>query len=291
MPPRFRRQPAAPIQADAFRLLSRLAEEAGVDLQRTVEGTDARSLVDSLLEQTRAPIRLHGKRVEEMFAYMVVALGHATALKREETDDLIVPSNRDVVSPDFRVVLPDIGDILVEVKNINEKAPMKARAPRLSYLQRLSAYGQLFGRPVYLAAYWSPWRTWTLHPVDELVAGLQDGPLQFAFSEAYRRSHMRVLGDALIATEHPLSLKLGVTSKVLKKRGSASEQLMTISSAELHVCGNRITDKRDERIAFGFMFYGRWTESEHLSMDDDRVAAIEYSFSRLITSQNSLLRP
>lgn len=77
----------------------------------------------------------------------------------------------------------------------------------------------------------------------------------------------------------PLSLKMGVTSQVLKKRRLASEQLVTISSAELYVSGNRITDKRDERIAFGFMFYGPWTESEHLTMDDDRVAAIEYSFS------------
>lgn len=279
MASRFRRYPATPLPADAFKLLSRLADERGVELQREMESPNAKSVMESLLEHARTPIRLYGKRVEEMFAYVVVALGAAAAVKREETDDLVVPSTEDVTVPDYRVVLPDHGDILVEVKNINEKDPFKIRPLKLNYLRKLAAYGRLFGRPVYVAAYWSPWRTWTLHPVAELVEATGNGLLHFSFSEAYRRSHMRILGDAHIATKYPLTLRMGVTSKVLKKRGSGSEELIRIDSAALHVAGKPITSKRDEKIAFGFMFYGGWEESEHLTMDGDRVAAIEYSFS------------
>ena len=243
-----------------------------------METASAQSLLEALLPHTRAPIRLYGKRVEEMFLYAVAALGHARAIKREETDDLVVPGGVDFAVPDFRIVLPEQSEILVEVKSIREKAPMKARALRLRYLERLAAYGRLFNRPVFIASYWSSWRSWTLHPVEELIEALTQGAMHFSFGEAYRRSHMRLLGDAEIGTEYPLTVRLDVTSKLLSRDGSVSQFEVRIDSAALLVNGRRIEHKRDERIGFGFIFNGRWAESEYVSMQDDRVTRIEYSY-------------
>ena len=175
MRPKYRRYPPTPVAAEASRFLLHLLEEAGLDL--SVRSPDIQDLARSALDQARAPHRLHGKRTEEMFAYMVVALGAVRALKREETDGLIVGNEDDVAIPDFRLLIHNRPEILVEVKNFNEKLPSRHRTLKLKYLKRLAAYGRLFDRPVYLGVYWAPWRTWTLHPVDELCSSARrDSP-------------------------------------------------------------------------------------------------------------------
>jgi hypothetical protein len=279
MPARFRRHPSPPSPSDAFRLITRLAEEKETSVQEALASVTAHSLMEEVLTHARTPIRLHGKRVEEMFAYVVTALGRAYAIKREETDDLIVPEGVSITVPDFRVMLPEQVEILIEVKNIHEKEPMKDKALKARYLERLAAYGRLFNRPVFLATYWSSWRSWTLHPVEELIEALKGGTVHFSFGEAYRRSHMRLLGDAEIGTEYPLTVRLDVTSQLLASDGSTSQFEVRIDRAALFVNGRRIDHKRDERIGFGFIFNGRWPESEHLTMKDDRVVRIEYSYA------------
>ena len=112
----FRRLPSAPLAADAFKLLSRLAEEERIPLETSINGTNVGEVMQELLKGTRQPIRLYGKRAEEMFAYVVAALGVVKAIKREETDDLIVRVGEDLTVPDFRLVMPRRGNILVEVK-------------------------------------------------------------------------------------------------------------------------------------------------------------------------------
>ena len=113
----------------------------------------------------------------------------------------------------------------------------------------------------------------------ELIKGMTGGTLQFTFGEAYRRSHMRMLGDALIATEYPLALRLEVTSKIMRQQRGKSHQNVRIEAARLFVAGKPIRSKRDKKIAFGFMRFGQWEEAEHVTMDGERIAAIEYAFS------------
>ncbi len=234
--------------------------------------------IAAVFAAARSPIRLHGTRAEEMFAYAMAAVGSVRAIKREETDDLVVAIPDALVVPDFRVVLQDGADILVEVKNFHDKDP--SAAPRLTsdYLRKLSAYGALFSRPVYLAVYWSVWRRWTLHNVNDLAGELSSG-LKLSFPEAYRRSEMRLLGDALLGTQYPLVLRFGVTSEMKERRGVRSKHLVRIESVEMSVAGKPIRNKRDQNIAFGLMLQGGWEEAERVEMDGDRIVAIEYSYA------------
>src|SRR5260221_200782 len=188
----YRRHKSTPIHADVFRVGARLLGEKGLTLASAAPA-DLAVQIAAVFAAARSPIRLHGTRAEEMFAYAMAAVGSVRAIKREETDDLVVAIPDALVVPDFRVVLQDGADILVEVKNFHDKDP--SAAPRLTsdYLRKLSAYGALFSRPVYLAVYWSVWRRWTLHNVNDLAGELSSG-LKLSFPES---SNLRVHGGAV----------------------------------------------------------------------------------------------
>jgi hypothetical protein len=262
---------------DVLALLARLANEGKVDLNEALTSTALSARIENLLSQARVPIRLHGKRVEEMFVYVAAALGGVRAVKREETDDFVLAEEQDVVVPDFRVVLADGSDILIEVKNVN--LATGGRTPKAKYLRGLAAYGKLFGRPVYLATYWPRWRNWTLHSVTDLLEAVESRRVQFTFGEAYSRSQMRMLGDVLLGTRFPLTFRLDVESQVLKRESKTSEQLVRISEVSMSVAGALIREPRDREIAFGLMQYGRWDEAQVVATDGDRVTAIEFAYS------------
>jgi hypothetical protein len=274
----YRRQKSMPIQGDVFRVGAKVTSEQGLKLS-SVAPAEIAAQIASMFETARTPIRLHGTRVEEMFTYAIAAVGSVKAIKREETDDLVVAVPEPLVVPDFRVVLADGTDILVEVKNFHDKDAWAAPRITHDYLRGLISYGELFARRVFLAVYWSAWRRWTLHNAADLLALLERGGLTFSLAEAYRVSEMRLLGDALLGTRYPLLLRFGVTSELKERRGSESEYVLRIDSVEMTVAGKPVRNKRDQRIAFGLMMHGGWEETEHLEMDGDRILAIGYSYS------------
>jgi hypothetical protein len=274
----YRRQKSAPIQGDVFRIGARVLSEQGLKVSSAVPADVAAQLA-SMFDAARTPIRLHGTRVEEMFTYAIAAVGAVRAIKREETDDLVFAVPESVVVPDFRVVLEDGTDILVEVKNFHSKNPWAAPRITHNYLRRLVSYGKLFSRQVFLAVYWSAWRRWTLHNAAELLAVLERGEVTLSLAEAYRLSEMSLLGDALLGTGYPLVLRLSVTSKLKKRRKSESEYLLQIDKVDMSVAGNPIRNKRDRRIAFGLMMRGGWEETQRVVMDGDQIMAIEFSFA------------
>lgn len=125
---KYRRHKPTPIQAEVFRVGARVLSDHGLNLS-SAQPSDLATQIAAMFESARTPIRLHGTRVEEMFTYAIAAVGGVKAIKREETDDLVVASPADLVVPDYRVVLADGADILVEVKNFHDKDP--AAEPRL----------------------------------------------------------------------------------------------------------------------------------------------------------------
>jgi hypothetical protein len=166
----------------------------------------------------------------------------------------------------------------VEVKNVHDDNPNAAPRLEPDYLRALLAYGELFSRRVCLAIYWSNWRQWTLHDVSRLAADLDAG-ITLWFGEAFRRSEMRLLGDALLGTKYPLTVRFGVTSELKDRQGSESQYLLRIDSVDVSVAGKPINNERDHRIAYGLMVSGGWEETERVEMDGDRVIAIEFSYA------------
>jgi hypothetical protein len=280
--PLFSRHGEHPPESDAFQLLARLAEEKNIHLSDPTESESLLAAAAEVLSSARAPNRLHGQRAEEMFRYVVAGIGEARAIKGEDAGEVLAEGHEEFSTPDFRVVLLNGEELFVEVKNFNDPSGRKPFPCSQRYLSRLARYGELFGRPVYLATYWRAWRQWTLHKVEDLLALVENGRLKLTFIDALPRSEMRVLGDFSIATKYPLSLRLLVNAEFVEQRESESTYNMVITGVELRCAGTQLHSARDKEIAFGLMVHGRWPEADEPEVicgDDGSVQAIEFSFA------------
>ena len=107
------------------------------------------------------PTFLHGARTERMFEATVLSLGRFRLFKTEDIGRVHAATT--YRARDFRVVLDDGDQWLVEVKNVRCENPEKQRATMsAAYLASLQAYADPVGAPLRLAFYWSRWNLWTV---------------------------------------------------------------------------------------------------------------------------------
>ena len=278
--PLFRRHGEHPAESDAFQLLARLAEAKDIHLSDPTASESLLTAATEVLFAARAPHRLYGQRAEEMFRYVVAGIGAARAIKGEDAGDVLADDKEELSTPDFRIVLLNGEELLVEVKNFNDSSGMKPFRCSERYLGRLARYGKLFNRPIYLAIYWFAWRQWTLHSIEDLLSIVENGRLKLRFVDALPRSEMRVLGDFSIGTKYPLSLRLLVDAELLAQHEKESEYKMVITGVELRCAGTQLISARDKEIAYGLMVHGRWHEAEpEVITNDEIVNAIEFVFA------------
>jgi hypothetical protein len=264
------------LPGDALQLLAGLADELNLDLSERNESEDVSRIAD-IVQQARNPIMLHGRRVEEMFEYVVRELGVVKALKREEVSTLLVQVDQDVSIPDYRLLLNDGSEIFVEVKNCHNRSPHKAARITQSYLKRLANYGRLFQHPVYVAIYWSRWRLWSLLSADQL---LSDDRLRGAsLLKASEFNQMSVLGDFAFATKFPLTLILEVEAQPIADEPKVQQIVATITDVRMFSSSTEIISAREKSIAFAFMIYGSWRETgPEPTLNGAALRSIKFTF-------------
>lgn len=106
-----------------------------------------------LKEALADPTLIYGSRTERLFEATVLSLGRFRLLK---TEDIGRVHAADVSrAPDFRIVLDDGEQWLVEVKNVRSQEPFK-QDTRMSaaYLASLQTYADMVGTPLKLAIFW-----------------------------------------------------------------------------------------------------------------------------------------
>ena len=115
------------------------------------------------------PILLHGQRTEALFEALVVALDDVRLLKAED-GGRIFPADRYRIA-DYRIVLNDGEQWLVEVKNVHIDDPQnqRRRIMHQAYHRAMAAYAQATGARLMLAVYWARWSIWTLVPPEQFV--------------------------------------------------------------------------------------------------------------------------
>jgi hypothetical protein len=214
-----------------------------------------------------------------MFVYVAASLGHVKAIRREDCGELVAEDAANIRMPDFRLVLKDGRGILVEVKNTHEAVPNAPLRMRVAYLKKLQNYARLFGCPLYVAVYWSRWSMWSLHTIERLIALSENGRVLLPLTDAIPISEMRTIGDMMLGTIYPLTLRLMVDAEAVEKHGSATTYKMTIREVEFYAKGVRLTRARDKQIAWGLMLHGRWREDEPVPVMENGVPnAIEFNF-------------
>jgi hypothetical protein len=229
----------------------------------------------SLDEALSNGILLQGHRVEAMFEAMLVALGEYKLLKLED-GGRVYPSQGFKV-PDFRVVLADGEQWLIEVKNVYEEDPLAQRRMLMkpAYRDALEAYAAATGAKLKLAVFWARWSIWTLVSPELFVDS--DGNVVLEMMEAYAANELGRLGDRSIGTRAPLRLRFladPARTTPIEADGSLS---VTIAGSQFLSEENVITDPVEREIASIFMEHGEWRcEGPEAIVDGDRLTAVEF---------------
>lgn len=220
------------------------------------------------------PTLIHGARTERMFEAMVLSLGKFRLFKTEDIGRVHAATS--LRAPDFRVVLDDGEQWLIEVKNVRCEDPKRQRTSMsAAYFTSLQAYADAVCVPLRLAIYWSRWNLWTVIAPKPFLRS--DGGLRITMMEAIMANEFGRLGDVSICTRPPLRLVLGAA--IDKPRTLSAEGLaeFIIGSAKVYSGNVELADPRDRRLAEILFLYGEWpVDGPFAIMGDDGITGVEF---------------
>ncbi len=224
------------------------------------------------------PALLHGQRTQNMFEALVVSLGQFKLLKVEDAGR-VHPSDR-YRAPDFRVILDDDREWLIEVKNAYEAEPTKQRRRLMSaaYLQTLQNYAAAMNCPLKIAVYWARWGLWTLISPEKFAG--QSGGVTVDMMQAVPQNEMAALGDMTVGTRPPLRLRL-LTDPTKPRRVDENGQVaFTIGEAKLYCGEDEITLPIEKNIAWILIQFGDWEEDgPDAVLDGNVLEALEFKWT------------
>lgn len=263
----IRRQPRDHEGIGSLKLISALGVPTSA-LDSAGESANLEALMHWLVGGVRAslanPSRLHGLRVEAMFAAVLVALGHFRLLVEEDAGQLYYDdADGPVKLPDYRVVDAEGRPLLVEVKAVRPNPGRLRHSIPADEAHALRRYGRLTGAPVAVAHYWSAANLWTLVDLEKLQ--LRGEKYELELVEAIKFNEMGRFGDRTLGTVPPLELHLEVEQ--LGERGADDAATVVIRNVQLRAAGHSLLDEVERQIAFLMFRYGGWEVETPAELD------------------------
>jgi Holliday junction resolvase len=264
-----------PMRFDLISVFAEYGREEKVSLRNANAAADfvqrARASIDLSLSNDAL---LYGVRTELMFEALVASLGTVEILKHEDAGEVYV-SDEGLRIPDFRLVLSDGSQILVEVKNFyqGKDARQDFELDR-NYLQGLIRYSKAMKCDPLVAIYWARWNIWTLVPTEAFAdAGER---VKIDMLDAMKANHMMKLGDYSVGTRFPLSLVLHADKTKPRKVRADGEATFVISGVDVQCAGKSIANALERRIATFLMFYGRWMYEVKPQIVGGEIESVEH---------------
>ena len=224
------------------------------------------------------PALLQGQRAESMFEALLVSLGEFRLLKREDGGQ-VFPADR-YVAPDFRIVLNDYTQWLIEVKNVYEPDPFAQSRTLLNpdYFGKLAAYAAATDGELKLAVFWARWSVWTVVSPEKLLDAA--GGLTLDMMTAIRVNELAILGDRTIGTRAPLRLRLIADTDRTGPIGPDGQVKVVIGGLQIFSEDRELLDQIEREIAWTLIQHGQWKEQEPAPIiEGDQLLAIEYQYS------------
>lgn len=274
--PKIKRLDRAPEKFDVLDLFDAIGRDRKYTLGNQNDENAFIDTVSKSLSLNKTPTIIYGRRVETMFAYMAASLGKVALIKKEDCGDIFCGNNMQI--PDYRVLLDDGTQLLVEVKNYHQNSPFKSYSMKKNYLNGLVQYAGLMKIDLRIAIYWSKWSVWTLVTPDDFKCDETKATINF--TTALERNQMILIGDYAIGTTPPLSIRIYPDKKRSYEISNNTAEF-TIGSVEL-LCNNTpITNENEQCIAFALMLYGNWIEDNIVIPSQksyDKIEYIEFSY-------------
>lgn len=271
----MKRIPRDPKKFEVLDLYTTFARLEGYRLNEIKDQEAFLDTVSASLKSSHAnPNLLHGKRAEAMFAHVAGALGHCVAIKTEDAGDLFV-DDMNVQAPDYRIVLTDRSQLLIEVKNCHIKKPDKPFSLDKDYVGKLQQYADLFNVPLKFAIYFSAFRQWVLLPLSAFDDAGQ--VLEITLPTAFAKSEMAMLGDVMIATLPKLRMEFHADPNEASKIGSDGIAAITFRSSKFFCAGTEITEPAEMQIAFFLIRFGSWSVESEYMISDEKLLGVAFT--------------
>ncbi len=261
---------------DLLREVSRFGVERGLSLNDPAMPSAFGLHVDDAMRRAMSdPILLQGLRVEAMFQNLVQSLGEVLLIKPEDSGPL--QTAEPMQAPDFRVVLKDGSNWLVEVKNVYLHDAFRQRRRVLSrdYRRALSNYASATGGTLKLAVFWARWSIWTLVDPEQMAPGDRD--LTLDMITAVKANEMGAIGDQTLGLRAPLVLRLTMDPERTSDIGEDGKVLISVGKAQMFCDGKELIHPSDQQIGWTVMQYSDWETPEARAITEgNRLQSIEF---------------
>lgn len=217
---------------------------------------------------------LNGQRAEAMFEALLVSLGEYRLFKADDNGQVF--SDENIRATDFRVVLKDGEQWLIEVKNVYEQELEDQRLTlKADYLRSLQAYAHATGGVLKIAVFWARCQFWTL--IDPTRFADTAGAVTLEMFACLKANELARLGDRTIGTRPPLRLVLEMDPERTGPIDAHGQVKMVIGQSRLFSGHDEIVEQSDKDLAWVFMMHGSWEEhGPDVHVEGDRLKAIEF---------------
>ncbi|MCH2546749.1 MAG: hypothetical protein MK052_03950 [Alphaproteobacteria bacterium] len=202
-------------------------------------------------------------------------------VKHEHAAGLLL-SDKDFKVPDYRLILKDGTQFLVEVKNCNKLK----KSFKVGWLAKQKEYAALNKPSLKLAVYWRQIGEWTL--VDaSIFKEKSKGCYTLEVSEAIMRNEMATLGDITLGTLLPLKLQINFSRAHTQLKDNESWETL-VESIEMF-CGNtRIRDDLEKSIAFKVMVGGNLKEDAQIIFGENELPIANlFTYDKFVTNERN----
>lgn len=275
-----------PAKFEVLDLYNAVASQEGYSLKDPDSANLFIKKIEQELSNARStPIVLYGLQAQSMFSYVAACLENCALIKTEDSGEIYAQDDNLTV-PDFRIVLVDGTELLVEVKNYSQtlKKAMESYKIKKKYLEGLKIYASLFKKELKIAIYWSSWNVWTLVSHDKFQPKKNDYVL--ALTDALVYDEMMLLGDHRLATTPPIEMRLVADPSKMRTVNPDGPSFFRVGDVEMMCAGKTIVDEQERAIAFRLMMYSKWDVKELVETTDDQLDAMVFSANPLEPVEN-----
>ncbi len=220
---------------------------------------------------------VHGQRTEALFERIVAELGTCRVLKHEDAGEVFYRLDGPIQPADFRVVLDDGTERLIEVKNFRSRNGQNDFGFKTSYLESLEAYAKVMGRELLIATYWVHANRWTL--VSPSRFARQGDRRTIPLIEALTQNEMHLLGDLFIGSRSPMKFRIVSDPTEPRRVEEDGAATFTIKCCELWSEGRLITSPAEQKLGTFLYLYGDWEILESpMHAEAGEVIYVEHHF-------------
>jgi len=267
-----------PNKFDVLELFSSMATSNGYKINNVDSIDDFIKCVSSSIKESAADDRTKfGKRIESLFAYVIGALGQVKLLKQEDSGNIYYLDD-EILAPDYKVILKDDSQLLIEVKNFHSRNIEKEFKLEEYYYLKLKKYSDMNNISLKFAIYFSTMNQWVLLPITAFKKIKKTFSIDFV--TAYAKSEMSLLGDRVIGTIPNLEIHI-LTNKSESKPITTSGLIdFTIRETKFFCNVHEVKNIVEQRIAFDLIRYGKWEEqATEVIMDNDNFLGIKFTYA------------